>query len=342
MGMEETVDKLAPLSERQKEDFIAVATRTESERLMKVPGVVHPIGKMSHEVAKLRAELRSKSVPQLQEVLDRQQKILGNKALVMRLPDKGERARNTRDMVIELLNDKEKVEGLEKEMTKLKINTEAMEWKNTLLDSDDDSDPEDEGPVRNPLVVLAQGVVPSKSSKGKSEEELHNTELELFAQKEAEKVDKTESKNSFVPFKSAKTTCLSVDLKSRLGPGEVRDDGDHSKDGKNRRKKLDHPGTPSIPLPPQYSCQTKQLTLVDSLKLQQDQDKRLKDIQLKHAAERLANSKGLVKLGLADIVVKGQFEEYRDYQGEVSEEEEEGDSGDEGVGVVGIQQLAED
>ena len=36
MGMEETVDKLAPLSERQKEDFIAVATRTESERLMKV------------------------------------------------------------------------------------------------------------------------------------------------------------------------------------------------------------------------------------------------------------------------------------------------------------------
>ena len=38
MGMEETVDKLAPLSERQKEDFIAVATRTESERLMKVGG----------------------------------------------------------------------------------------------------------------------------------------------------------------------------------------------------------------------------------------------------------------------------------------------------------------
>ena len=40
MGMEETVDKLAPLSERQKEDFIAVATRTESERLMKVGGRV--------------------------------------------------------------------------------------------------------------------------------------------------------------------------------------------------------------------------------------------------------------------------------------------------------------
>merc|ERR1712013_62304 len=295
----------------------------------------------SHEVAKLRAELRSKSVPQLQEVLDRQQRILGNRALVSRLPDKGERAKNTQDMVIELLKDMEKVDGLEKEMNKLKINTEAMEWKNTLLDSDDDSDPEDEGPVRNPLAVLAQGVVPSKSSKGKLEEEAHNTELELFAQKEAEKVDNTESKNSFVPFKSAKTTCLSVDLKSRLGTKESGDDSKPNSDGKIRRKIPSHPGTPSIPLPPQYSCQTKQLTLVDSLKLQQDQDKRLKDIQLQHAAERLASSKGLVKLGLADIVVKGQFEEYRDQQGDISEEEEDGDSGDEGVGVVGIQQMTE-
>ena len=303
--------------------------------------MVHPIGKMSYEVAKLRAELRSKSVPQLQEVLDRQQKILGNRALVSRLPDKGERAKNTRDMVIELLKDKEKVDGLEKEMNKLKINTEAMEWKNTLLDSDDDSDPEDEGPVRNPLAVLAQGVVPSKSSKGKLEEEAHNTELELFAQKEAEKVDNTESKNSFVPFKSAKTTCLSVDLKSRLGTKESGDDSEPNSDGKIRRKIPSHPGTPSIPLPPQYSCQTKQLTLVDSLKLQQDQDKRLKDIQLQHAAERLASSKGLVKLGLSDIVVKGQFEEYRDQQEDISEEEEDGDSGDEGVGVVGIQQMTE-
>ena len=40
MGMEETVDKVAPLKVRQEEDFIAVATRTESERLMKVGACV--------------------------------------------------------------------------------------------------------------------------------------------------------------------------------------------------------------------------------------------------------------------------------------------------------------
>ena len=38
MGMEQTVDKVAPLKVRQEEDFIDVATRTESERLMKVGG----------------------------------------------------------------------------------------------------------------------------------------------------------------------------------------------------------------------------------------------------------------------------------------------------------------
>jgi len=332
--MEQTVDKVAPLKVRQEEDFIDLATRTESERLMKVPGKVQAIGKMSWEVTKLRGEMKTKTVPQLREVLERQQKILGNKYLVAKLKDKGERARGTRDMVIELLKEKEKVEGLEEKLTKLKINTEAMEWKNTLLDSDDDSDPEAEGPVKNPLAVFAQGVVPTKSSKGKEELDAHNTELELFAMKETEKVDNTQTKDSFVPFRSARTTCLNVDLRSKLGAGG-------SDENPSSTRRSPHHTTPSIPLPPVYNCQTKQLTLADSLKLQQDQDRRLKDIQLKHAAERLASSKGLVKLGLNDIVVKGQFEEYRNTL-EDSGGEEDGESGDEGVGVVGIQQLTED
>ena len=51
-----------------------------------------------------------------------------------RLPGQGKRARNTRDTAIELFKDMERVE-----IIKLKIYTEAMEWKNTLIDSDDDS-----------------------------------------------------------------------------------------------------------------------------------------------------------------------------------------------------------
>ena len=299
---------------------------------------MHAIGKMSWEVTKLRGEMKNKTVPQLKEVLARQEKILGNKFLVAKLPDKGEKFRSTIEMVIELLKDKEKVDGLEEEMTKLKINTDAMEWKNTLLDSDDDSDPEADGPVKDPLAVFAQGVVPTKSSKGKLESDAHNTELELFAMKEAEKVDNTRTKDSFVPFRSARTTCLNVDMKSKLGPGGSNENP--SPYGDITSRKSPHHTTPCIPLPPVYACHTKQLTLADSLRLQQDQDRRLKDIQLKHAAERLASSKGLVKLGLNDIVVKGQFEEYRTPH-EDSGGEEDVESGDEGVGVVGMQQLTE-
>jgi len=326
MGMQKPLD----------EDMVSVTVKSESERMMKVPGELHAIGKMSFEVAKLRAELKMKTIPQLREVLQRQEKIILNKSLVARLPDKGERARSTINMVKAILKDKEKVDGLEVEMNKLKINTEAMEWKNRLLDSDDDSDPEGDGPVKNPFEILAQGVVPTKSSKGKLEDETHNTDLELFASRETEMVDKTHTKDNFVPYRSAKTTCLDSDMRTKLGEGATKD---HTSGSQSRSSP--HPRTPSIPLPPTYTCHTKQLSLADSLKLQQDQDQRLKDIQLTHAAEKLASSKEVARLGLLkDIVGIGQFEDYRDAREDSGGEEE--DSGDEGVGVVGIQQLTED
>ena len=60
---------------------------------MKSPGDIVGIGKMEHEVAKLRSELRNKSAVQLKEAVARQAKLLENKALVSRLPDKGEKCR---------------------------------------------------------------------------------------------------------------------------------------------------------------------------------------------------------------------------------------------------------
>ena len=60
---------------------------------MKSPGDIVGIGKMEHEVAKLRSELRNKSAVQLKEAVARQTKLLENKALVNRLPDKGEKCR---------------------------------------------------------------------------------------------------------------------------------------------------------------------------------------------------------------------------------------------------------
>merc|ERR1712131_286264 len=105
----------------------------------------------------------------------------------MGLPDKGEKARKTKEMIVGLIIDKEKVEDLEDEMKKMKINTEKMEWKGGLLDSDDDSDPEDDAPSKNPLSVLAQGIIPKVSSTAKSEivskNELHPPALKFHPPK---------------------------------------------------------------------------------------------------------------------------------------------------------------
>ena len=77
------------------EKTVGVRTFGESVQKghMKSPGDIVGIGKMEHEVAKLRSELRSKSAAQLKEAVARQSKVLENKALVSRLPDKGEKCR---------------------------------------------------------------------------------------------------------------------------------------------------------------------------------------------------------------------------------------------------------
>ena len=316
-------------------DFVVTATRTENDRKLKVPGDVPAVGKMSFEIARLREEIKTKNVPQLREILERQDRILNNPGLVKKLPDKGEKARSTKDMILKLINEKEKVDDLEEEMKKMKINTEKMEWKGGLLDSDDDSDPENEDSGKNPLSVLAQGIVPKVSSKAKSKVEVENdrdrSDLELFAIKEAEKVDNLPNKETFVPYKAAKTE-LSDETKCSL---QIKPASADNSKIRGRRPAVT---TPAIPLPSVYNCETKQLSLAESMQLQQQQDRRLRDIQLKHAAEKLSAGKEIRDLNEVRIE-GGQFEEYRDHN---EEEEQEEDSGDEGVGVVGIRQMQDD
>ena len=250
-------------------------------------------------------------------------------------------------MIENLIKDKDKVDGLEKEMEKMKIDTEKMEWKgNLILDSDDDSDPEDVGPVKNPLAVLAQGIVPPVSSRAKEKEEKQSgglSGLELYAVKEAEKVDSVESKDNFVPFKAVKSNEVDEDTKKTLmNMNDVLKSAEKPElsnyEKRKQDKRLQKPRTPAIPLPEAYTCATKQLTLTESLQLQQEQDKHLREVQLRHAEEKLAAA---ASFKVEEVRLEGsRFQEYRDQREE--EEEQEEDSGDEGVGVVDITQVAED
>ena len=283
---------------------------------------------------KLREEIRAKTTPEVKEILERQDRILNNSALINKLPDKGGKARSKREIILQLLKDKERLEGLESQMKDMKIDTEKMEWKGRLLDSDDDSDPETEGPVKDPLVLLAQGVVPTKSSKAKEAENNHpSTELELFAQKEVEMFDKVELKKTFVPYKSTNSSIKDEELRQTLNDMKPKEEPVKAK------RRTPSQRTPSIPLPSVYNCQTVKLSLADSLRLQQDQEKKVREAQLRQAASRLGVSRDLQVVEETGELTGVQFEEYRENTEEQEQEEEQEDEEEGGHGVVGITQL---
>ena len=193
----------------------------------------------------------------------------------------------------QLLAERTKEEELEVGMEKMKISTEKMEWKNRLLDSDDDSDPEKD--PEDPLAVLAQGLVPHTSSRARSREAHDGTahgdddnlegrpkygggqqEVEKFATAQATRVDlKSTPQNRFVPHSSLKQMSLDPELRQRLG-------GPDSSPSltKPSSSPSPKPGTPSMPLPPTYTSSACLLSLGDSLRLQQEQERRVREAQV--------------------------------------------------------------
>lgn len=67
--------------------------------IRKVPGEVAPLGRFEHEAKAFEKEIKTKTVPQLQEVLERQNKILENQALVRKLADKGAKVKQRKEMI---------------------------------------------------------------------------------------------------------------------------------------------------------------------------------------------------------------------------------------------------
>ena len=82
-------------------------------------------------------------------------------------------------------------------------------------------------------------------------------------------MDNLAPKESFVPFNNLKTTKVDEDLRKQIGtaPSSTKLSTPRSK-----IKFVPKHKTPSIPLPNVYVCETKQLSLAESLKLQQVRD----------------------------------------------------------------------
>ena len=72
---------------------VSIHTPSELQNIKKVPGSVAPVGRLSHEAAQFKQSIKAKSVPELKDLLNRQQKILENKSLCSKLPDKGRKVK---------------------------------------------------------------------------------------------------------------------------------------------------------------------------------------------------------------------------------------------------------
>ena len=57
------------------------------------------MGRLDHEQKAFEKDIRTKNVVQLQEVLNRQNKVLENHALVKKLPDKGAKVKQRIQMI---------------------------------------------------------------------------------------------------------------------------------------------------------------------------------------------------------------------------------------------------
>lgn len=306
----------------------------------KIPGDIPPPSKKESQGYIDDLEKKPKFI--LEELLERQNKILANKNFISKLPDKGEKIVNFCNKILKELEHRSEVEKAANLLSRLNIASEGkaamskLEWTGKYNGNDNnndgttkivelDSDEED-----NPLRILAQptgtGVHKKKVVHMVIEDSLIKTEdlveIESFKKNPSDeeyvkyiidKVEKTQKHNkSKEPFRPYKTTKSNVH--------------DPMKE-KQRKQHKNWEATAATP-PLIVHGAAKLLNLKESLKLQKEQTEKLQAIQAKHAVERLANQAGLYNIGFAPKNV-GSYRSQCTSDSSSSEEDEENEVHDE-------------
>ncbi|XP_047358563.1 DNA-directed RNA polymerase II subunit GRINL1A [Vespa velutina] len=273
----------------------------------KIPGDIPPPTKKENQGH--IDDLANKPKIELEELLDRQNKILANRKFISMLPDKGEKIIAFRDKLLNILNNQKEIDKAAVLLSRLNIASEGkaamneLEWtgsyseeihKNKIieLDSDDEEDP---------LKILAQptgtGVHKKKVIHLQPVESLIKPEdieeIESFKNGTSpepihvkyviDKVEKSQEKNLLKrePFKPYKTSKSNV----------------HDPEKEKERKYTKYWEITAATPPHIVHGAIKPLSLNESLQLQREHVKKLQEMQAKHAAERLAQQLGLHNVG---------------------------------------------
>ncbi|CAK9800248.1 DNA-directed RNA polymerase II subunit GRINL1A [Anthophora plagiata] len=296
----------------------------------KIPGNLPPA--MKREKQGYIENLAKMQKFELEELLERQNKILSNKTFVLKLPDKGEKIKAFYDKILRELKHKNEIENAANLLSRLNLASEGkaamneLEWtgkynesENAIkveLDSDDEEDP---------LKILAQptgsGVHKKKvihllpeESLIKAEDlaeiecsEAQSTEYITYIVNKIEKLPEEEETKTREPFKPYKTTKSNV----------------HDPEREKQRKQNKHWEVTAATPPLIVHGATKVINLNESLKLQKEQAENFQEIQAKHAAERLAEQLGLHNVGaIPKNIVNYHLQDEKGSDSFTSEDEE--------------------
>lgn len=276
----------------------------------KIPGILPAPPKT--EIDGKITDITSKSTPELLELRERQLKLLRNTGFISKLPDKGEKIKAFYDKIVACLENTNSADQACQLLTNLKLDAvdqqaiQNIEWvgnniKNTetYLDSDDDSEPEEL------IQILSQNKIQERKIKVIKPETTLITPQELRDIGEVPHikylVDKTENQPSKAPtgqFKPYRTTKSDV----------------HKPEKEILRKKGKHWEVTAATPPPSIHGAAKALTLEESLILQKDYNRHLKEVEAKHAAEKLLARTGIKMATLPLNTTK--FGTYRDVDSE--------------------------
>lgn len=274
----------------------------------KIPGDLPPLSKDENQG--YIGDLESKRKFELQELLERQNKLLANKSFILKLPDKGEKIKVFRDRIIKQLEHRNEVEKAAVLLSRLNIASEGksamneLEWtgkyteksgedtvKIVELDSDDEE---------NPLKILAQptgtGVHKKKVIHLAPEESL--IKPEDIAEIESFGIDNPEVEHvKYIVDKVAKAEENKQQKRESFKPYKTTKSNVHAPE-KEKGRKLNKNWEVTAATPPLIvHGAAKVLSLNDSLVLQKKQADELQVIQAKHAAERLAEQFGFHTIG---------------------------------------------
>ncbi|KAI5641756.1 putative GRINL1B complex locus protein 2 domain-containing protein [Phthorimaea operculella] len=277
----------------------------------RIPGKLPPLPKT--EIDGKIKDLSSKTIPELLELKDRQLKLLHNKPFISKLPDKGAKIQAFYDKIVQELQAKQEEEKTCRLLDNLRLDNDSIqnvEWegkverkRDTLLDSDDDSEPEDV------LHILSQSTAQEKKVKVLEPEKPLITPEDLVNIGEVPHVKYIVEKTELNP--KPKTT-------RQFKPYQTTKSGTHDPEKELLRKKHDHWEVTSATPPPSIHGPAKILNLEESLKLQKEYNLHLKEVEAQHAAEKLLARTGIK---MADLPIDtSKFGAYRDAGSDDSEQ----------------------